>query len=73
MGVADVFDRTKDASVGGLVDAGTLILGRRKVIFLKAADLSVGWASAIDTRRTNWKIVRHAQDCMIDVCFSAEA
>jgi putative DNA methylase len=56
-GVAEQLSKSKNTSVGGMVDAGILESKRGKVRLLKPNELPEGWDPATDQRLTAWEIV----------------
>jgi putative DNA methylase len=58
-GVAEQLSKSKNTSVGGMVEAGIVESKRGRVRLLRPEDLSVVWDPATDARLTAWEIVHH--------------
>jgi putative DNA methylase len=58
-GVAEQLSKSKNTSVGGMVEAGIIESKRGKVRLLKPGELPDDWDPATDTRLTAWEIVHH--------------
>lgn len=58
-GVAEQLSKSKNISVGGLVDAGILSSGRGTVRLLKPSELPTNWDPTTDRRLTVWETVHH--------------
>jgi putative DNA methylase len=58
-GVAEQLSKSKNTSVGGMVEAGIVESKRGKVRLLSPDDLSPGWEPATDPRLTAWEMVHH--------------
>jgi putative DNA methylase len=58
-GVAEQLSKSKNTSVGGMVEAGILESKRGKVRLLAPADLPDDWDPATDPRLTAWEIAHH--------------
>ncbi|MEO8411715.1 MAG: hypothetical protein ABI478_14200, partial [Propionivibrio sp.] len=58
-GVAEQLSKSKNTSVGGLVEAGILHAKAGKVRLLKPAELPDHWDPASDPRLNVWEIVHH--------------
>jgi putative DNA methylase len=56
-GVAEQLSKSKNTSVGGMVEAGILLSKAGKVRLLKPAELPADWDPQTDTRLTNWECV----------------
>jgi putative DNA methylase len=56
-GIAEQLSKSKNTSVGGLVNAGILLSKAGKVRLLKPAELPSDWNPATDGRLTVWEIV----------------
>lgn len=56
-GVAEQLSKSKNTSVEGMVEAGILISGRRKVRLYKPDELPTDWDPTTDLRVTAWEIV----------------
>jgi putative DNA methylase len=56
-GVAEQLSKSKNTSVGGMVEAGIIQSGRGKVRLLRPAELSPAWDPATDPRLTAWEMV----------------
>jgi len=54
-GVAETLSKAKNTSVGGMVEAGILVSGDRKVRLLKPRELPTGWNPSTDKRLTTWE------------------
>jgi putative DNA methylase len=58
-GVAEQLSKSKNTSVGGMVQAGILESRRGKVRLLKPEDLPADWDPSVDSRLTAWEVVHH--------------
>ncbi len=58
-GVAEQLSKSKNTSVGGMVEAGILESKRGKVRLLRPEELPADWDPATDPRLTAWEIVHH--------------
>jgi putative DNA methylase len=58
-GVAEQLSKSKNTSVGGLVEAGIVESKRGKVRLLNAGDLPTAWDPLTDSRINAWEIVHH--------------
>lgn len=58
-GVAEQLSKSKNTSVGGMVEAGVVASRAGKVRLLKPAELPADWNPATDTRLTTWETVHH--------------
>jgi putative DNA methylase len=58
-GVAEQLSKSKNTSVGGMVDAGILASKRGKVRLLRPDELPADWDPATDPRLTAWEMVHH--------------
>jgi len=58
-GVAEQLSKSKNTSVGGMVDAGILTSGRGKVRLLKPRELAADWDPTSDPRLSAWEMVHH--------------
>ncbi|HUX11473.1 MAG TPA: hypothetical protein VMW87_00520, partial [Spirochaetia bacterium] len=58
-GVAEQLSKSKNTSVGGMVEAGILESKHGKVRLLRPAELPVDWDPETDKRLTNWETVHH--------------
>jgi putative DNA methylase len=58
-GVAEQLSKSKNTSVGGMVEAGILESRRGKVRLLRPEELPADWDPASDPRLTAWEIVHH--------------
>jgi putative DNA methylase len=58
-GVAEQLSKSKNTSVGGMVEAGIVESKRGKVRLLAPEDLPKSWDPAIDPRLTAWEMVHH--------------
>jgi putative DNA methylase len=58
-GVAEQLSKSKNTSVGGMVEAGILESKRGKVRLLAPAELPDDWDPATDPRLTAWEIAHH--------------
>ncbi|HUX12445.1 MAG TPA: DUF1156 domain-containing protein [Spirochaetia bacterium] len=58
-GVAEQLSKSKNTSVGGMVEAGILESKHGKVRLLRPAELPPDWDPESDTRLTNWETVHH--------------
>jgi putative DNA methylase len=58
-GKAEQLSKSKNTSVGGMVEAGILESKRGKVRLLSPEDLSAGWDPGTDPRLTAWEMVHH--------------
>jgi putative DNA methylase len=58
-GVAEQLSKSKNTSVGGMVEAGIVESKRGKVRLLVPEDLPASWDPTTDPRLTAWEIVHH--------------
>jgi putative DNA methylase len=58
-GVAEQLSKSKNTSVGGMVEAGILDSRRSKVRLLRPEELPAEWDPATDARLTAWEVVHH--------------
>jgi putative DNA methylase len=58
-GIAEQLSKSKNTSVGGLVEAGILASKSGKVRLLRPDELPEDWRPATDARLTVWEIVHH--------------
>jgi putative DNA methylase len=58
-GIAATLSKTKNTSVGGLVEAGILASNTGKLWLLKPDELLADWDPATDPRLTAWEMVHH--------------
>lgn len=58
-GVAEQLSKSKNTSVGGMVEAGILVSSRGKVRLLKPDELPADWDPTTDPRLTAWEMVHH--------------
>src|SRR5205814_2168324 len=58
-GVAEQLSKSKNTSVGGMVEAGILESKRGKVRLLRPEELPADWDPAADPRLTAWEVVHH--------------
>jgi putative DNA methylase len=58
-GLAEQLSKSKNTSVGGMVEAGILASKRGKVRLLKPEELPADWDPATDPRLSAWEIVHH--------------
>lgn len=58
-GVAEQLSKSKNTSVGGMVEAGILESKRGKVRLLRPEELPEDWDPSADPRLTAWEIVHH--------------
>ena len=58
-GMAELLSKSKNTSVGGMVDAGIIKSGQGKVRLLRPKELPADWDPAIDFRLTAWEMVHH--------------
>ncbi len=58
-GVAEQLSKSKNTSVGGMVEAGILESKRGRVRLLRPDELPADWDPASDPRLTAWEIVHH--------------
>jgi putative DNA methylase len=58
-GVAEQLSKSKNTSVGGMVEAGILESKRGKVRLLRPEELPTNWDPVTDSRLTAWEIVHH--------------
>jgi len=56
-GVAEQLSKSKNTSIGGMVEAGILSSGRGKVRLFKPSELPSDWDPTTDPRLTAWEIV----------------
>lgn len=58
-GVAEQLSKSKNTSVGGMVEAGILESRRGKVRLLRPSELPADWDPDTDSRLTVWEMVHH--------------
>lgn len=58
-GVAEQLSKSKNTSVGGMVEAGILESKRGKVRLLRPDELPSDWDPVSDPRLTTWEVVHH--------------
>jgi putative DNA methylase len=58
-GVAEQLSKSKNTSVGGMMDAGIVESRRGRVRLLRPEELPADWDPATDERLTAWEIVHH--------------
>ena len=58
-GVAELLSKSKNTSVGGMVEAGIIKSGQGKVRLLRPKELPADWNPELDFRLTAWEMVHH--------------
>jgi len=58
-GLAEQLSKSKNTSVGGMVEGGFLKSGRGKVRLLRPSELPQDWDPATDPRLSAWEVVHH--------------